>query len=65
MSSTRLSISLPSSNHEKLAEIADQHDVSVAWLIRLAVVQLLENVERDQQIALPLSPSPKSKVELS
>ena len=61
MSSTRLSISLPSDNHEKLAEIANKHDVSVAWLIRLAVVQLLENAEREQQIALPLSSSPKPR----
>ena len=44
----RLSVSLDQADYESLQRLADQNDVSIAWLVRKAVERLLEsNPQRD------------------
>lgn len=52
--SVRTSVLLPSEQHLRLVEIAERNQVSVAWIIRQAVNQLLEK-ETVEQLRLPIS----------
>jgi len=41
--SIRISVSLPSDQHATLVEIAHDHKVSLAWVVRAAVEEYLAN----------------------
>lgn len=49
----RTSVILPETQYARLSEIANKSDVSVAWLIRQAVQQLLDKTE-NEQMPLPI-----------
>ncbi len=49
----RTSVILPETQYARLSEIANRSDVSVAWLIRQAVQQLLDKTE-NEQMPLPI-----------
>ena len=49
--SVRVTASLPRAQEQALKELAAKHKVSVAWLVRYAVDQLLE---RGREAQLPL-----------
>lgn len=54
LKSTRLSVSLEEQDHDALAEIAAENDVSISWVIRKAIRQFVETYrdgtkERDDQ----------------
>lgn len=42
LKSTRLSVSLEDRDHNTLAEIAAENDVSISWVIRKAIRQFVE-----------------------
>lgn len=42
---TRITVSLPDKEHAALAALARQHDVSLSWLTRKAVVEFLRRHE--------------------
>lgn len=42
LKSTRLSVSLEDHDHNTLAEIAAENDVSISWVIRKAIRQFVE-----------------------
>lgn len=53
LKSTRLSVSLEEQDHNALAEIAAENDVSISWVIRKAIRQFVETYrdgikERDE-----------------
>ncbi len=53
LKSTRLSVSLEEQDHNALAEIAAENDVSISWVIRKAIRQFVEKYrdgikERDE-----------------
>lgn len=49
----RTSVSLPEDQYAIVAQLAEQNDVSVAWVIRQAIHQYLESTE-NSQLALPI-----------
>lgn len=51
--SVRTSVILSEGQYARLSEIATKSDVSVAWIIRQAVQQLLDRTE-NEQIPLPM-----------
>lgn len=51
--SVRTSVLLPFEQHLRVVEIAERNQVSVAWIIRQAVNQLLEK-ESTEQLRLPI-----------
>ncbi len=51
--SVRTSFTLSRTQYERLGELALRSDVSVAWLIRYAVQELLEKPEAEQ-LPLPI-----------
>ena len=42
LKSTRLSVSLEDRDHNTLAEIAAENDVSISWVVRKAIRQFVE-----------------------
>jgi hypothetical protein len=50
---TRVTVSLDERDYEQLALLADEHRVSLAWLVRYAVADFLERYRQDQ-LELPL-----------
>lgn len=40
---SRISISLSSKHHSQLSELSDRKEVSIAWLVRKAITQYLDN----------------------
>lgn len=50
----RVSINLPDSEYAELAELAEKHDVSMAWIGRSAIRSFLEG-HRGQEHQLPLA----------
>ena len=50
----RLSVSLGPASYAKLSRLANRNDVSLAWMIRKAVADLIERQEEDDQMVLPL-----------
>jgi predicted transcriptional regulator len=53
LKSTRLSVSLEEQDHNALAEIAAENDVSISWVIRKAIRKFVEKYrdgikERDE-----------------
>lgn len=46
MKSIRTTVSLPSDQLEQLQALADRHGLSLAWLIRQAVSDFLERVDK-------------------
>lgn len=52
--SVRTSVILSEAQNARLNEIANKSDVSVAWIIRLAVQQFLDRTE-NEQLLLPIS----------
>ena len=50
----RLSVSLDPADHAELLRLAEQHDLSVAWVVRKAVSEFVaRNADHDQPV-LPL-----------
>lgn len=45
MKTIRTTVSLPSDQLQQLQSLADQHNLSLAWLIRQAVSEFLERVD--------------------
>lgn len=55
MAKSRATISFPVEDYAALLELARKHDVSVAWVVRSAVSQLLRALsEGTEQLPLPL-----------
>ena len=50
---TRVTVSVDERDYEQLAALADEHRVSLAWLVRYAVADFLERYRQDQ-LELPL-----------
>jgi hypothetical protein len=50
---TRVTVSVDERDYEQLLALAEQHRVSLAWLVRYAVSELLER-HRHDQLQLPL-----------
>lgn len=50
----RLSINLSDSEYTELAGLAEKHSLSMAWIARRAVADLLER-SRDEPLQLPLT----------
>lgn len=48
----RTSVILPEDVYEKVANLAKNNDVSVAWVIRQAVVRFLEDKENGKRLKL-------------
>jgi predicted DNA-binding ribbon-helix-helix protein len=49
----RISVSLSDTDHAALSALAEQHDVSLSWLARKAITDLLEHHEKEE-LQLPL-----------
>jgi hypothetical protein len=58
----RISVNLAESEYGELAAMSEKHRVSMAWLGRQAVIELLERYRREE-LQLPLALSSSSKVE--
>jgi hypothetical protein len=50
---TRVTVSVDERDYEQLVALADEHRVSLAWLVRYAVADFLERYRQDQ-LELPL-----------
>ena len=50
---TRVTVSVDERDYEQLSALAEEHRVSLAWLVRYAVSELLER-QRHDQLQLPL-----------
>ena len=50
----RLSISLDATDHAELTRLAEQHDLSVAWVVRKAVSEFIARNANQDQPVLPL-----------
>ena len=50
----RITVTLPKGVHERLTAMAERSGVSVSWVVRYAVDELLRGRENGEQIALPL-----------
>lgn len=48
----RTSVILPDEVYEKIAKLAEKNDVSVAWVIRQAVVRFLEDQSNGKRLKL-------------
>lgn len=46
MKAIRTTVSLPPEQLQRLQEMADQHGLSVAWIVRQAVTEFLERTEK-------------------
>lgn len=46
MKAVRTTISLPPEQLERLQQMADQHGLSLAWIVRQAVSEFLERTEK-------------------
>lgn len=46
MKAVRTTISLPPEQLERLQQMADQHGLSLAWIVRQAVNEFLERTEK-------------------
>ena len=51
----RFTVSLDPGDHAELSRLADDHDLSVAWMVRRAVLEFVERNRADGQSELPLS----------
>ena len=47
--SVRLSVSMDAAVHAKLLRLADRQDASLAWMIRKALAEFIEQQEEDNQ----------------
>jgi Ribbon-helix-helix protein, copG family len=52
---TRVTVSVDQRDYEQLTALAEDYRVSLAWLVRYAVTDLLERYRQDQ-LELPLEP---------
>jgi len=52
---TRVTVSVDQRDYEQLTALAEEYRVSLAWLVRWAVADLLERYRQDQ-LELPLEP---------
>lgn len=50
---TRVTVSVDERDYEQLVALADEHRVSLAWLVRYCVADFLERYRQDQ-LELPL-----------
>lgn len=50
----RITVSLTDSDHAALSALAERHDVSLSWLARKAITDLLEHHE-NEELQLPLN----------
>lgn len=51
----RITVSIPSSAHQRLIALADQSGVSISWVVRYAIDEFLRQNDGNQQMALPLA----------
>ena len=51
----RITVSIPSSAHQRLIALADQSGVSISWVVRYAIDEFLHQNGDNQQMALPLA----------
>lgn len=50
----RITVSIPSSAHQRLMAIADQSGVSISWVVRYAIDEFLYRNDDSKQMVLPL-----------
>lgn len=50
----RLSVGLDPASYARLSRLADRHGVSLAWMIRRAIADLIERQQENDQMELPL-----------
>ncbi len=50
---TRITVTVDEQDHARLTELAEQYRVSLAWLVRYAVSDMLDRHQQDQ-LQLPL-----------
>ena len=60
MKAIRTTISLPPEQLQRLQEMADQHGLSLAWIVRQAVNEFLERTEKRGQFH-PLASAEKAR----
>ena len=53
--SVRFTVSLDPQVHAKLVRIAESNDVSLSWIVRRAVTELIDRQDASQQAELPFS----------
>jgi len=59
---TRITVSVDERDYEQLVALADEHRVSLAWLVRYAVGDFLERYRQDQlQLPLELTGAPRRR----
>ena len=54
-SDARITVSVPSSSHQRLIALAEQSGVSISWVVRYAIDEFLRRNGDNQQMALPLA----------
>jgi len=52
--SVRLSVSLDHASHTELTRLAQQYDLSVAWMVRKAITEFIERHVKGHEPVLPL-----------
>ncbi|MGB5926111.1 MAG: ribbon-helix-helix domain-containing protein [Dehalococcoidia bacterium] len=50
----RITVSIPSSIHQRLTAIAEQSGVSISWVVRYAIDEFLYGNDDSTQMVLPL-----------
>ncbi|GHT88155.1 hypothetical protein AGMMS49543_25890 [Betaproteobacteria bacterium] len=58
MKTVRTTVSLPPEQLKRLQRMADEHGLSLAWLVRQAVSEFLERAEKQGEFH-PLAPTEK------
>lgn len=48
----RLSVSLDAAVHAELAKLAEEHDVSIAWMVRKAISEFVQHQPERRPVAL-------------
>lgn len=48
MKSTRITVSIPESQHKQILQLAEENNLSVAWVVRQAVNHFLEKNDNPQ-----------------
>lgn len=52
MKTVRTTVSLPADQHEKVQALAEANGLSVAWVVRQAVGEFLDRVEKEKSFSL-------------
>ena len=57
----RLSVSLETGDHVELLRLAEQHRLSISWMVRKAIAEFVDRYRDSDQAELPLSHSKQNE----